>query len=80
MYRKPGIVEFAYPLGIFEITLCPVKSVQIITIFFVGHVNGVGSVGINRFRLGFVTSVIRIDVPNAVGHIRFLMYLGLFPV
>ena len=80
MYRKPGIVEFTYPLGIFEVALCSVKSVQIVTVLLFGHVNGGGCVGINRFCLGFVTSVIRIDVPNTVGHICFLMYLGLFPV
>ena len=78
MYRKPGIVEFAYPLGIFEVALCPVKSVQIVTVLLVGHVNGVGCVGINRFCLGFVTPVIRIDVPNAVGHISFFMCFDLF--
>ena len=78
MYRKPGIVEFAYPLGIFEVALRPVKSVQIVTVLLVGHVNGVGCVGINRFCLGFVTPVIRIDVPNAVGHISFFMCFDLF--
>ena len=78
MYRKPGIVEFAYPLGIFEVALRPVKSVQIVTVLLVGHVNGVGCVGINRFCLGFITPVIRIDVPNAVGHISSFMCFDLF--